>query len=983
MEKFLTKRLFIVALVIMMGSVVFGQQIRVSGTVTDASDGSALPGVNVLVKGTLTGAATDLNGNYIIPATSGDILVFSFIGYLSQEISVGNQTVINIKLSQDVQKLDEVVVIGYGTVRKSDATGSVQAIDLDHFNPGAVSSPQEMIIGKMAGVQVTTGGGAPGESATIRIRGGSSLKASNDPLIVIDGVPVDTDGPTGMRNPLSAINANDIETYTVLKDASATAIYGSRASNGVIIITTKKGLGNKFTVNYSGNVSYSTPIKMIEPFSAAEFRDIINTRYGSDPLVTANIGDFNTDWLDEIFDPALSHDHNLSFSGGVKSLPYRASVGYTSQNGILKTDNLKRVTGSINLNPTFLDDHLKIDISAKGMYNDNFFANRSAIGAALTMDPTQPVKDGTTDYTGGYFFWRNLNGTPLYTATMNPVAQLNLRYDTSVVKRLIGNVTAEYKVHFLPDLKLKINLGLDKSASDGEVRTEAGSPIEFSTYGVSGKYNVYSQTKTNSLLDMYFDYSKAFGGSRLNVVGGYSWQHFEKCNKSIDTNGAGTLKAVPLNDPTEFFLISFFGRANYVIADRYLFTVTLRDDASSRFSPETRWGLFPSAAFGWNISKEPFFANDIVSNLKLRLGYGVTGQQNITSNDYPYQANYTGSTEGASVIFGTTQVPTFRPGPYDPDIKWEETTTYNVGLDYGFLDDRITGEIDAYYKYTKDLINEIPVSAGTNFANKITTNVGNMENRGLEFSVNGKIIANSDMYWELGFNATYNENKITKLVKVKDPTDPGSETGSTISGGVGNYIQINTKDYAARSFYVYHQVYTADGMPADGVYIDADENGEINSLDKYRFHSPDPKVFMGFSSIFRYKAIDFNFNGRINLGNYIYNNVSSSYGSYKDMGTTTYLSNRVKSLEDTQFQVNQLWSDYYMENGSFMKLDNVSLGYTLKDVLGKATVRASFTAQNLITITKYTGLDPEVFDGVDNNIYPRPRIFMLGLSVTL
>jgi len=983
MEKFLKKRLFIVALCMMMSSVVFGQQAKVSGTITDASDGSALPGVNVVVKGTLNGTVSDLNGAYSISAKPTDVLVFSFIGYVPQEITVGDQTRIDVSLKVETKTLEEVVVIGYGTVRKADATGSVQAIDLEHFNPGAIGSPQEMIIGKMAGVQVTTGGGSPGESATIRIRGGASLKATNDPLIVIDGVPIDTDGPTGMKNPLSSINPNDIETYTVLKDASATAIFGSRASNGVILITTKKGSSNKFTASYTGSVSLSTPIKMIEPYSVSEFKNIIATKYASNTAAQALIGPYKTNWLKEIFVPAISHDHSLSFSGGVKNLPYRASLGYSNQNGILKTDNLERVTGAINLNPSFLDDHLKFDLNAKGMYINNFFANRGAIDGAMQMDPTQPVFDYSADYTGGYFFWRNESDkTPLYTAPMNPVAQLKLRFDTSTVKRLIGNVSAEYKVHYLPDLKLKVNLGIDHSVSDGKVTTAKGSPLEFSTYGASGKYNTYSQTKTNSLLDMYFDYSKNFSTSRLNVVGGYSWQHFYKHNKSLDTSGDGMKFISSTDDPTEFYLISFFGRANYVINDKYLFTATLRDDGSSHFSKDNRWGLFPSAAFGWNIAKEPFFKNNIVSSLKLRLGYGVTGQQAISDNDYPYQALFTGSEIGAYYPFGTTPVQTLRPGGYDPNIKWEETSTYNIGFDYGFLKDRITGEIDAYYKYTKDLLNEIPVPAGTNFANSVVTNVGNMENKGLEFSINGKIITKQDMYWEVGFNVTYNENRITKLVKVTSASYAGAETGD-IRGGVGNKIQINSKDYSARAFYVYHQVYNSDGKPIEGLYIDQNTDGEINSSDKYHCHSPEPKVFMGFSSMFKYKDFDFNFNGRISLGNYVYNNVASNYGIYKDMANNSYLANRVKSLSKTQFEANQFWSDYYMENGSFLKLDNVSLGYNFKDLTSVANIRASFTVQNLLTVTKYSGLDPEIFDGIDNNIYPRPRIFMLGLTVTL
>jgi len=974
MEKLSIKRLLMFAFGVMLSCVVFGQQVRVSGTVTDAADGTTLPGVNVVVKGSLVGAITGVNGEFSLSAKPGDVLVFTFIGYLPQEITLGSQTVVNVALRTDVQALSEVVVIGYGTVRKEDATGSVKAINSEYFNPGVVSSPQDMVIGKMAGVQITTGGGAPGEGATIRIRGGSSLRASNDPLIVIDGVAVDIDGPTGMRNPLSTINPNDIETFTVLKDASATAIYGSRASNGVILITTKKGAAGKpFTINYSGNVSVSTPIKYIDVFSPEAFRSLIQTKYASNAAAQALLGSASTNWQKEIYQNAIAQDHNLNFSGGLGMFPYRLSVGITNQDGILKTDNLKRVTGALSISPSLLDDHLKIELNAKGMIIDNFFANRGAIGGSLSMDPTQ----ATT------FLWKNPDGSPLFVAPMNPLTQLYDRSDVSTVNRFLGNLMLDYKLHFFPALRAKINVGLDQSDSQGNVTIPVGSFLSYSTYAGEGQAREYSQNKTNALLDAYFDYTGEFGDhSRLNAIAGYSWQHFYRDGKTIETSTNGMKLYANDDYKSESFLVSFFGRLNYVLMDKYLFTFTLRDDGSSRFAPENRWGLFPSAAFAWNIAKEDFLSDKVISGLKLRLGYGITGQQNLSNDDYPYQAVYRLSEVGASYLFGNTYIDTYRAGGYDANLKWEETTTYNVGLDYGFFKDRITGDLDVYYRQTKDLINQIPVPAGTNLTNQIVTNVGDLENRGLEFSINGKIIAATNTDWEIGFNASYNANKITKLTAVDDPSYKGIYVGG-ISGGVGNTMQIHSVGFPSYSFYVMEQVYDADGNPIENLYVDRNNDGAITGDDRYRYQKPSPTVFMGFSSLFRHKNFDFSFNGRINVGNYIYNNVFSN-SSYANMAASGYLSNRVTNVLETNFENSQYFSDYYMENGSFMKLDNVSVGYNFDNLLdNKLKIRVYGTAQNLITVTKYSGLDPEVFDGIDNNTYPRPRIFLLGVSVTL
>ena len=974
MEKLLIKRLFLLGLILLGSYVVTGQQVSITGRVTDASDGSLIPGVTIAIKGTTGGAITGINGEYSILASRGDVLIFSFIGYKPQEVTIGNQTTISIALMTDVSILDEVVVIGYGTVRKEDATGAVQTVTSKFFNPGIMSSPEAMVMGKMAGVQITSGGGAPGEGSTIRIRGGSSLLASNDPLIVIDGVAVETGGPAGVRNPLSTINSNDIATFTVLKDASATAIYGSRASNGVIIITTKKGTpGGPLTVNYTGSVSASLPISYVDVFSPAEYRDLIATKYSGNAAAQALLGSSNTNWQKEIYQTAIAHDHNLSFSGGLSVLPYRLSLGYTNQDGILKTDNLNRFIGSLNLNPSFLDDHLKLELNVKGMMIENTFANRGAIGGAVSMDPTQ-----ATD-----FLWMNPDNTPLFVAPMNPLTQLYDRTDGSTVGRVLGNLMVEYKLHFFPSLKAKLNLSTDRSDSEGAIRIPVGSFLSYDIYQGNGQVRDYTQNKANSLLDFYFDYNGEFGGhSRINAIAGYEWQHFYREGATLDKSFNGLNTYADTDYKSESFLVSFFGRVNYVLYDKYLLTLTLRNDGSSRFAPESRWGLFPSAAFAWNIAREEFFNVEPISILKLRLGYGITGQQNLGDNDYPYQPSYTFAEAGAYYQFGDTYIQTARPGGYDSKLKWEETETFNIGLDYGFLSNRITGDIDVYYRKTSDLINMVPVPAGTNLTNQIVTNVGDMENMGAEFSINGNVLNTSGFNWELGFNASYNVNKITKLTKVDDPDYKGIYVGG-ISGGVGNNIQIHSIGHPAYTFYVQEQVYGTDGKPIEGLYVDRNRDGSITGDDRYWYQQPAATVSLGFTSLMRYKNFDFSFNGRVNLGNYVYNNVKSNYGAYAGMVASGYLSNRNMDVSHTNFENSQYYSDYYMENGSFMKLDNLSVGYSMTNLLqDKLNMRVYGTAQNLFTVTKYSGLDPEVFGGIDNNIYPRPRIFLLGISLT-
>ncbi|MBN1819875.1 MAG: TonB-dependent receptor [Prolixibacteraceae bacterium] len=975
--------LFFVSILIY--SMSYAQQKTVTGKVIDESTNEPLPGVSIVVVGTTNGTVTDVNGEYSLNVDQGQTLSFSFIGYITKQVLIGSESTVNVALAIDTEQLEEVVVIGYGTVKKEDATGSVSAINSDDFNVGLITSPQELVSGKIAGVQITNAGGAPGAGATIRIRGGSSLSASNDPLIVIDGVPVDNDGISGMRNPLSAIHPSDIETFTVLKDASATAIYGSRASNGVIIITTKKGKkGLPMRITYNGNVSVSMNTSQADVFDANGFRNLLSERYGSGSAAVALLGDANTNWQDEIYREAISHDHNLSITGSVADQPYRASVGFTDQQGVLLHSGLNRYTGSVGLNPTFFDGLLSINANFKGMYIHNNFSNQGAIGAAVSFDPTQPIYDDTSPY-GGYFTWKNVDGSPNTRSGYNPVAMLDPKFtdDQSNVYRGIGNLQVDYKFHFLPDLRANLNLGADYSTSDGSSFTPEDAPWSYDPVNGGGNDHTYTQDKKNELLDFYLNYVKEIDvlNSRVDVMAGYSWQHFWRAGTDYSQNVSGSLVYGDTDYETESYLVSFFGRLNYSFMDKYLLTFTLRQDGSSRFSPDTRWGTFPSAAFAWKMKEETFLKNsNVISDMKLRLGYGITGQQNI-GNDYPYLPNYTYSEPTADIQFGNNFVKTLRPEGYDANIKWEETTTYNIGLDYGLFNNRINGTFDAYLRKTNDLINFIPVPAGTNLTNYILTNVGDLENKGVEFSINSMIISQQDLSWEVGFNITYNKNKITKLTSIDDPDYIGVQTGG-FSGGVGNTIQIHSVGYPAGSFFVYRQIFDENGMPIEGLYEDTSRDGIITNDDRYRYKKAAPDVFMGLSTRLNYKNWDFSASARINLGNYVYNNrwSGTSYSNLYDSSGS--LRNISTSIEKAPFENPKYFSDFFVREASFGRLDNVNLGYTFKNAFeDKLNIRVFGSAQNVIVITNYEGLDPEVADGIDNNIYPRPTVFMLGVSI--
>jgi TonB-dependent starch-binding outer membrane protein SusC len=982
------------------GFMAHSQTGRVTGIVTDRTTGETLPGASVLVEGTTIGTVTDMNGRYEFSAPAGNVtLVASFLGYntMPRQVNVpaGGSLNVNFDMSSDITMLEEFIVIGYGVQRREDATGSIAVVGEADFNRGNIVSPGELLMGRMAGVQITTGGGAPGAGEVIRIRGGSSLSALNDPLVVIDGVPVDSRGISGMRSPLSTINPNDIETFTVLKDASATAIYGSRASNGVILITTKKGAaGQPLRLTYAGTYSMATNARTLDVLGADEYRRVMNERFAGRENVLRLLGDANTNWQNEIFQNAFSHDHNVSLAGSVGNLPYRASLGYSDNNGILRTDNLTRTTLSLSINPTLLNNNLRVNLNAKGMNVRNNFADQGAIGAAISFDPTQPVRSGNGDF-GGFYSWIDTqSGLPIPVATANPVALLELREDLSTVNRILGNLQLDYTMPFLPALRANLNLGYDYSDSEGRIDIP-----DYAAFAMvrGGQIRDYEQARSNELLEFYLNYATDLPNvmSRIDMMAGYSWQHFWERGSAFDTNignnrgfqlGLNTDSLRIFEDTryaTENYLISFFGRMQYNLMDRYLLTVTLRSDGSSRFLGDNQWGFFPSAAFAWRLDQENFLIDsDVISELKLRMGYGITGQQDIGAGNYPALSRYTRNVQGAYYYFGDEMIPTLRPEGYDENLKWEETTTWNVGLDYGFARDRFAGSLDFYFRETRDLLNFIPIPAGTNLTNAILTNIGNLENRGVEFSINTRPVVTTNTVWRLGFNATYNETRITRLTISEDSDYLGVFTGG-IAGGVGNTVQIHSVGFSPNSFFVFQQVYDQNGNPIEGLYVDRNGDGEITDDDRYHHRKPAADYYFGINSSLEMGNFSFSFAGRANVGNFIYNNVSSMHGElsrlYRPEGP--YLSNIITDAFNVNFNNARYLSDLYIQDASFFKMDNITLAYNLRNLFqDNLNVLLSFTVQNAFVLTRYAGIDPEIAFGIDNNFYPRPRNFVLGVN---
>lgn len=948
-------------------------QKEISGIIKDSDSGEALIGATVVEPGTSNGTITDIDGRFSLSiADETQALEIGYTGYQSLTFQIGNVSNVEISLKPG-QILDEIVVIGYGTVKREDATGSVQSVSSSSFNKGAITGPQELLAGKVAGVTITTGGD-PGGGSSIRIRGGSSLSASNDPLIVIDGVPLDNGGIAGDRNPLNIINPNDIETFTVLKDASAAAIYGNRAAGGVILITTKKGkIGSGLQVGYTGNVSVGMKSNTIDVLSGDQLRDLINERFQDGHPARTILGNENTDWQEEIYQSAVGQDHNVNIAGGIGEVPYRVSLGYTNKDGILKTDNFERFSGGINLNPKFMDNRLQLNLSLKGMSINNRFANRGAIGSALSFDPTKPVLDSSSPF-GGYWTWKDNSGNPNTLAPANPLALLELRNDQSNVKRFIASAQADYRFEFLPELRANLNLAIDKSNSDGNIFVPENASFAFFNKGEKTKY---TEEKKNELLEFYLNYVEEFGRAKIDLMAGYSWQHFFAENYSESANVPGTeVFSAPNFDPREFYLVSLYGRANLSFFENYLLTFTLRRDGTSRFSADNRNGLFPAAAFAWKIVNN---GSGALSNLKLRMGWGVTGQQDI-GDYYAYLPRYQSSFDNAQYQFGNNFISTLRPNGYDSNVKWEQTTTYNVGFDIGFLNDRLSATLDIYKKDTKDLLNFIPVPAGTNLTDFITTNVGDLENQGIELGINTVPLQNSDTRWNLGFNIAYNKNKITKLTAVDNPNYQGVSVGG-ISGGVGNTIQIHSVGFPANSFYVFEQVFDEFGVPVEGLYVDRNRDGVVNAGDRYRLEKPAADYTLGYTSLIEYGSFDFSFAGRASVGSFNYNNVWSDQAFYNRLFNSTVVVNNVNAVTtDIDFSTPQYFSDYFVQDASFLKVDHITLGYNSTKLLGDFA-RVYLTVQNPFIITDYKGLDPEVFGGVDSNIYPRPRTIVLGVSV--
>ena len=948
-------------------------QIEVKGHVKDAT-GEAIIGATVRVDGTQTATVTDFDGNFVLKANQGANITISYVGY--QNATVKAAPSVEVTLVDDETVLQDVVVIGYGSVRKSDATGSVTSVEADQLNKGLATSPADLLQGKTPGVQVTTNSGAPGAGAKIRIRGGSSLSASNDPLIVIDGLPISSTEISG-GDLLNTINPNDIESFSILKDASATAIYGSRASNGVILITTKKGkAGAKPRINVDMSGTFKTVAKKVDVLSADAFREFFVANYGENADAMAALGNANTKWQDEIYRNAFAEEINASVTGGYVSkeqvfkMPYRVSAGFLNNDGTLKTTGMSRGTVGFNLTPTLLNDRLTINLNAKGVFTHNKFADEGAIGAAVQYNPLKSVDHK----------WES-NGAPNTMSTLNPVAMLNEQHKSSYVRRFIGNAQFDYKFKFLDGLRANLNLGIDYSTTSGWNITDMGSEISYhnKVENGTGLWEKYTQKRNDKTLEFYLAYARELKEiySRFDVLAGYSWQHFhnETTNEKESNDGHHTrLYGDPTLFKTESYLISFYGRLNYTFMDRYLLTFTIRDDGTSRFQ-NNKWGVFPSAALAWRVNEEPFLRNvDWLSNLKLRLGWGITGQQNINQGDYPSIATYHTNQHGSYYWFGNNEIIPITPKGYAAQIKWEETTTYNIGLDFGFVRNRINGSIDVYKRVTKDLLNRVPVAAGTNLTNYLLMNVGDMENKGIEVALNVVPIEKKDLRWEVGVNVSYNKNEITKLTASDDPSYPGVEAGG-ISGGVGNNIQIQKVGNPINSFYVLQQVYDEAGKPLEGVYVDRNHDGQITDDDRYVYYKPDADVNIGLNTELSYKKWTLSAAFRSSLGNYVYNNVASNTEMKADMWTNNFICNRVSTAPNTNFQQAQYKSDYYVQNASFLKLDKVTLAYNLA-----SWVRLNFTAQNVFTITKYDGVDPEVANGIDNNMYPRSRNFILGAS---
>ena len=952
---------------------------KITGHVVDDTN-EPLIGASILVVGTSTGVITDLDGNFNIIVPSGaTALQISYVGYETVTVPVPSGNTVNVKMKSDAQMLSDVVVIGYGTQRKSDLTGSVSNVSSKDFNSGLISSPEQLINGKVSGVQIMSNSGSPTAGSTIRIRGGASLNASNDPLIVLDGVPLEAGGISGNTgNFLSLINPSDIESMTILKDASSTAIYGSRASNGVIIITTKKGSNDRMKVSLSTTNSIQTRTKLADMLSHDEFVDVINSR-GTDAQ-RALLGTSNTDWNDQIYQNAFGTDNNVSIAGRLaKNFPIRVSIGYYNQRGLLKTDKAERLTGSVSLSPSFFDDHLKVNVNVKGSVNNNRFAETGAIWAAATYNPTLPVYSGNHAF-GGYLEALDNVGEPVNAAVLNPLGYIKQNKSTSKVTRFVGNADVDYRVHFLPDLKFHATLGYDYAEGKGKVYVPAEAMQYYTTGGRDYSYG--PQKNTNRLLPTYLNYNKYLDSwkSNIDATVGYDYQFWKSTSPLYsELNTLGAVQSTSAATDQRHALISYYARLNYTFDSRYMLTATVRRDGTSRFNKDNRWGTFPSVALAWRVSEEAFLKdNTVLSNLKLRASYGVTGQQDGIGN-YNYLPVYTYSQTGAEVQFGNQFINTYRPEAYVSDLKWETTTSWNAGFDFGFLKDRISGSFDFYTRKTEDLLATVAAPAGSTFDKTILTNVGNVDSKGIEVTLNATPIQTKDWNWDISFNMTWQKMKVKNLSLVESSAVTNTAVGPWIDG---YQFQVLSEGYEPYMFYVYHQLYDEKtGKPIEGAYADLNDDGVIDSNDLYRYKSPAPDFIYGFSTSLRYKKWTLSTSLRANVGNYVYNGMAMNTGAWSTVSYNTYqLNNLNSSYLKTGFQNRQYLSDYYIENASFLKMDNLSLAYNFGRICKWFSMNASVMVQNVFCITKYTGVDPEVPNGMDVSFYPRPRTYSLSLG---
>ena len=1000
MRRKLLNKLVLHSLFLLLSTTLFAQTKTITGTVTDATGAGAI-NVTVAIKGQNIATTTNESGQYsmTVPQTTST-LVFSSVGYSTREVDLNGQTTVDVVLQTSAGDLNEVVVVAYGTRKRGDLTGSVTSVSAKDFQKGFIPSPEQLLQGKVAGLQITSGGGSAGGGSKIRIRGGASLNASNDPLIVIDGVPVEGNGISGSGNLLSTINPNDIESVSVLKDASATALYGSRASNGVIIVTTKKGSKGKVRFNFNTQLSVSEVAKQVKVLTADQVRDIITkdaTETGSNTYKNL-LGTANTNWQDEIYQTALGFDNNLSASGAIGNLPFRASVGFLNQQGVLLKNKFDRLSASLNLSPKFFDEHLAVNINAKASQINNNFSDQGAVGSAIAFDPTKPVY--AENKFGGYYEWLQQDGNPIDLATRNPVGLINLRDNRSVVNRFIGNVQLDYKLHFLPDLHVLLNLGLDKTKGEGNDNVDSLSATSYKSFG---RKSHYEQGKANTLADVQLFYAKEIKSlnTKVDVLVGHSYQEFltnvynfssfsyrpiGNALKPLLKDTIENSQPTFLTDDPKYRLESYLGRVNFNIADQYLITASLRRDASSKLAPETRVGYFPAIAAAWKL-KETFFKNtNLLSDLKLRLSWGETGQQEGIGY-YSYLTRYTRSNSSAQYMFGDTYYTFLRPEGYDATIKWESTATSNIGLDFGFFNNRVSGSLDYYSKKTSDLLSDVPVAPGANFVNRITTNVGDMDVQGVEFTLNTTPISTKNVSWDFGFNLGYNKREITNLLKYQDPNFKGIDVGG-IGIATGNFIGKNVVGSSPNSFFVYKQVYDKDNKPIEGLYEDINRDGAINADDRYLYKKPDADVLLGLSTQVIYKKFSIGATAHGMFGNYLYNQYNAGSGILSVLkNPINHIGNASYSYLETGFRNNsnnQFLSDYFIENASFLRLDNINLGYNVGRVFqNKAALRISGSIQNVAVFTKYKGLDPENAsdNGIDGNIYPRPRVYTLGVNL--